>query len=76
MKGLEQVQCKFYHELARFLLKEHRSPPSEAIAETDDNDSPSRSVPDVGTKKSPRVSDTRFGNKRVSRSRVKSCVLD
>ncbi|XP_019732589.1 uncharacterized protein LOC109520070 isoform X4 [Hippocampus comes] len=49
MKGLEQVQCKFYHELARFLLKEHRSPPppNEASADTDDNDSPSRSVPDV-----------------------------
>ncbi|XP_061524335.1 uncharacterized protein zgc:113263 isoform X3 [Phycodurus eques] len=49
MKGLEQVQCKFYNELARFLLKEHRSTPqmNETSAETDDNDSPSCSVQDI-----------------------------
>ncbi|XP_077356983.1 uncharacterized protein LOC144004011 isoform X2 [Festucalex cinctus] len=49
MKGLEQVQCKFYNELARFLLKEHRSTPqlNETSAETDDNDSPSCSIQDV-----------------------------
>ncbi|XP_061663913.1 uncharacterized protein zgc:113263 [Syngnathoides biaculeatus] len=49
MKGLEQVQCKFYNELARFLLKEHRSTPqlNETSTETDDYDSPSCSGQDV-----------------------------
>ncbi|XP_077400846.1 uncharacterized protein LOC144035201 isoform X2 [Vanacampus margaritifer] len=48
-KGLEQVQCKYYKELASFLLKEHRATPqlNETSAETDDNDSPSCSIQDV-----------------------------
>ncbi|XP_049617188.1 uncharacterized protein zgc:113263 [Syngnathus scovelli] len=47
MKGLEQVQCKFYNELARFLLKENPSTPQPNETETDDNDSPSCSVQDA-----------------------------
>ncbi|XP_057712077.1 uncharacterized protein zgc:113263 isoform X1 [Corythoichthys intestinalis] len=38
MKGLEQVQCKFYNELAQFLLKERRSTP-QPNETSDDNDS-------------------------------------
>ncbi|XP_054608483.1 uncharacterized protein zgc:113263 isoform X1 [Dunckerocampus dactyliophorus] len=49
MKGLEQVPCKFYNELARFLLKEHPSTPllNDTPAEPEANHSPSCSIQDI-----------------------------
>ncbi|XP_061816728.1 uncharacterized protein [Nerophis lumbriciformis] len=46
MKGLEQVPCKFYNQLARFLLKEHPAT-NDTPAEPDDNFSPSCTIQDV-----------------------------
>ncbi|XP_067437306.1 uncharacterized protein zgc:113263 isoform X3 [Thunnus thynnus] len=51
MKGLEQVQCKFYDELARILVKDLPSVPqldeTPREAEEDDNDFPAYSHQDI-----------------------------
>ncbi|XP_044198887.1 uncharacterized protein zgc:113263 isoform X1 [Thunnus albacares] len=51
MKGLEQVQCKFYDELARILVKDLPSVPqldeTPGEAEDDDNDFPAYSHQDI-----------------------------
>lgn len=50
MKGLEQVQCKFYNELARILVKDLPAVPqlNEPPGEPEDDDLPAYSRQDVG----------------------------
>ncbi|XP_042367628.1 uncharacterized protein zgc:113263 isoform X2 [Plectropomus leopardus] len=49
MKGLEQVECKFYNELGRILVKDFQSVPQleEITGEPEDNDFPSFSHQDI-----------------------------